>query len=511
MGVLIAVKTSLEGEAMRESLPLIIESLLNPERYPDFTKHIEVIETHASWLLLAGEFAYKIKKPITLPFLDYGTLNKRKACCEAELLLNQRFAPDLYLKVVAITGTPENPIISDQGTPIEYAVKMRRFPEAGRLDRVCARNELMPTQISALAKAIANFHNNADIASNKTCFGLPDKVMAPVLENFESLNSLLTDGECKIRLNTLLAWTHAEFKRLTPDFYSRKATGKIRECHGDLHLGNIVLINGQVTLFDCIEFNEYFRWIDVASDIAFVYVDLLDHHQPGLAGWLLNEWLNLSGDYDAIPVLRFYATYRALVRAKVAAIRAKQNQGCISEIDEYITLAEQITSSPKRKLTITHGLSGCGKTTESTRLLLNDKTGCTLRLRSDIERKRLFGLTGTTKSNSALDCGIYSQEANQRTYQHLHDLTKKLLKAGWSVIVDAAFLKHSERNAFHLLATQLDVEFGILAPQSTPEQLRARITNRLASGHDASEATIEVLEQQMTFIEPLDKTERSYT
>lgn len=494
---------------MPESLPPIIKALLEPERYSDSTQSVDLIETHISWLLLAGEFAYKIKKPITLPFLDYGTLEKRLACCKAELRLNQRFAPDIYLDVVTIAGTPENPILSNDDTPIEYAVKMRRFAETGRLDHVCARGELLPAHLSALAATISRFHSNTAIASSESRFGSPDAVMAPVLENFKELYSLLDDAECKARLDTLLTWSRNEFKRLTPDFAARKAAGKIRECHGDLHLGNIVLINEQVTMFDCIEFNEDFRWIDVVSDIAFVYVDLLDHHQPGLAGWFLNEWLNMRGDYDAIPLLRFYAIYRALVRAKVAAIRAKQNQSNISKALEYITLAEQITILPKRKLIITHGLSGCGKTTASTQLLLSDKAGRTLRLRSDIERKRLFGLTATAKSNSPLNSGIYGKDAHQLTYQHLHDLAKKLLNAGWSVIVDAAFLKHDERAAFRTLATQTGAVFGILAPQSTPEELRARIAARLAHGHDASEATIEVLEQQITFIEPLDEQERS--
>lgn len=495
---------------MYASLPSIIKALLEPERYPDLAQRVELIETHASWVLLAGEYAYKIKKPITLPFLDYGTLDKRKSCCEAELRLNQRFAPDIYLDVVSIVGAPENPRLSNSGTPIEYAVKMRRFAEAGRLDHVCTRGELEPAQVSALADAIIRFHHNATIAPHNTRFGSPDEVIAPVLENFKELNALLSDAKCKVRLDKLLAWAQIECKRLAPHFAARKAAGKVRECHGDLHLGNIVLIDGQVTLFDCIEFNEDFRWIDVASDIAFVYVDLLDHHQPGLAGWLLNEWLSLDGDYNAMPVLRFYAAYRALVRAKVAAIRAQQNQGDISETLEYIALAERITSLPKQKLIITHGLSGCGKTTVSTLMLLNDKTGGMLRLRSDIERKRLFGLTTTSKSNSSLDSGIYRQEAHQLTYQHLYDLAKELLNTGWSVIVDAAFLKRAERANFHLLATQVGIGFSILAPQSTPQQLRARVAARLESGHDASEATIEVLEQQMRFIEPLDEHELHY-
>jgi len=384
---------------------------------------------------------------------------------------------------------------------------------------VCARGELTLSHITALADSIVTFHNAAAIAADTTRFGTPDAVMAPALENFKELHVLISDKACQTQLDRLLMWTQAEFKRLSsqfsPLFTARKAAGQIRECHGDLHLGNIVLIDGRVTLFDCIEFNEDFRWIDVASEISFTYIDLLDHQQPSLAGWFLNEWLSRSGDFEAMSVLRFYAVYRALVRAKVAAIRAQQNTSNkniddMSETQNYIKLAERLAAPAKPRLIITHGLSGCGKTTASTPLLLNDINGSTVRLRSDVERKRMFGLAATAKSNSTLDGGIYTQEAHQRTYQRLHELAQGLLAAGWSVIVDAAFLKRAERKEFQTLATQQDAELHILAPQASHAELRARIVARLKNEHDASEATLAVLEQQIAVVEPLDADERGY-
>jgi len=495
---------------IQASFPAIIKALLNPKCYPDHVEYVEVIETHVSWLLLAGEFAYKIKKSITLPFLDYGTLSKRQSCCEAELQLNRRFAPNLYLKVVSITGTPDCPRIDGDGVPIEYAVKMRRFDEAGRLDHVCDRGEIKPSHLSDLASAIVNFHRGAAVAPIDSHFGSLDTVIEPALENFDELRLLVSDQECKLRLDDLLAWTKNEYQRLIPNFLSRKATGHVRECHGDLHLGNIVIIDGDVRLFDCIEFNEDLRWIDVASDIAFAYVDLLDHHQPELAGWLLNEWLSMSGDFDAMPILRFYAVYRTLVRAKVAAIRAHQNHGGLKEIRNYLALAEKIVAPQKLQLTITHGLAGCGKTTASTNMLLKDARGSTIRLRSDVERKRLFGLIATAASNSSLNGGIYSQRAHLLTYRHLYYLAESLLAAGWSVIVDAAFLKRSEREDFYKLALKYGVEFRILSPQASLDDLRTRIMNRLKIGQDASEATLSVLDKQIGFIEALDDRERKY-
>ena len=499
---------------MPQPLPLLIRALLEPSRYPHAVQAVELIETHISWLLIAGEFAYKIKKPITLPFLDYGTLAKRRRCCAQELRLNRRYAADIYLNIVPITGTAADPSFEGDGLPIEFAVKMRRFDEAGRLDHLCARSELTVAHVSALAQTVAAFHHNAAIAGPETRFGLPQAVIAPVQANFTELQAQLTDSACLADLKTLLMWTQAEFKALEPLFLTRKTMGKIRECHGDLHLGNIVLIDGKVRLFDCIEFNEDLRWIDVASDIAFSYVDLIDHQQPGLAAWLLDEWLSISGDYNAVPLMRFYGIYRTLVRAKVAAIVSRQNNteitAEITTLRQYMSLAGKLAALKKQKLIITHGLAACGKTRASSSLLLQDSEANTIRLRSDVERKRLFGLNAAARSDSRLNDKIYSPAAHADTYARLQELAAGLLAAGWSVVVDAAFLKAAERKAFHALAIKMNAAFGILAPQASVEELRTRILARLAQGHDASEATLEVLAQQMTTIEPLNATERSY-
>ena len=493
---------------MPQALPPLIRALLDPRRYPDPAMRVELVETHASWLLLAGSFAYKIKKPVLLPFLDYGTLDQRRACCEAELRLNRRFAPDLYLAVVAITGSPEDPQLGGAGTAIEFAVRMRRFAECGRLDHLCARRQLNAAHVSALATAIADFHQHAATAPTATRFGEPEQVLAPALANFAELPTLLTGNDERLRLAQLGAWTRSEFDRLEPRFAARKANGRVRECHGDLHLGNLVLIDGRVRLFDCIEFSEDLRWIDVASEVAFTYIDLLDQGQPGLAGWLLNEWLSDCGDYDAVPVLRFYAVYRALVRAKVAAILATQTGGNLDRARHYLALAERLVNPPPERLIITHGVAGCGKSRASRRLLLRDPAAATIRLRSDVERKRLFDLATSASSGSPLDAGIYAADASERTYRRLLQLARDLLAAGWSVIVDAAFLQGARRDAFRALAKQLRAAFFIVAPQATPAVLRARIRGRLAKGDDPSEATLAVLAKQLSQREPLRADER---
>jgi hypothetical protein len=492
---------------MDPNLPPLIQALLEPKRYPGAVARVELVQTHISWVLLAGEFAYKIKKPLRLPFLDFSTLEQRQSCCLDELRLNRRFAPDLYLGVIGIFNTPHDPHWSGEGAPIEYAVKMRRFDEAARLDRVCARGELQPGHLSDLADTLVAFHATAAPAPLASRFGSTSEVIAPTRDNFSDLQQRLPDSQVQTRLSVLQAWTEAQFQRLAPLMEARKAAGRVRECHGDLHLANMVLIGGRVRMFDCLEFNEDLRWIDVANEIAFTYVDLLAHDQPGLATWFVNEVWSRSGDYQAAQLLRFYAVYRALVRAKVASIRTAQTHGDDCEAVAYLALAERLVAPPPLQLLITHGLSGCGKTVASNAVLQSDVHASTIRLRSDVERKRLHGLDATQRSGSATDAGIYAAAAHVHTYSHLRDLAGVLLRAGWSVVVDATFLKRADRQAFRVLARDVGVAFRILAPQATPAELRERILARSARGADASEATLEVLEQQMRTLEPLEPDE----
>ncbi|MBI5900597.1 MAG: AAA family ATPase [Rhodocyclales bacterium] len=497
---------------MSAHLPPLIAALLSGRGLPAGTGKVELIETHASWLLLAGDLVWKIKKPVTLPFLDYGSLQKREACCRAELRLNLRLAPNLYLDVVPIGGSADQPGIGSLPA-IEWAVRMRRFDEAGRLDHVAARGELRPEQLAQLAATLLDFHHAAASATAASRFGEPAQVLAAARENFVELRSLLRAGD-QTAVEKLAAWTEAEFARRAADFAARKAGGCIREGHGDLHLGNLVLIDGHVTPFDCIEFNDDFRWNDPISEIAFVWIDLLDHGQPGLAAWFLNAWLEAGGDFGAPRLLRFYAVYRAVVRAKIAALRARQENTAqaVTEFDAargYLALAQKIADPPAPTLAITCGLSGSGKTTASSARLLDAAradAGCLIRLRSDVERKRLFGLAAGAASGSPSGGGIYTAEANSRTYGRLRELARQLIAAGWPVIVDAAFLRRAERADFRTLAAELGVGFAIVHTDAPVDELRSRIAARRG---DVSEATAAVLEKQLGWFEALDAEERA--
>ncbi len=482
---------------------------------------VDLVETHGAWVLLAGVHAWKIKKPVCLPFMDFSTLALRHAACEAEVRLNRRFetadpATHLYLDALPIVGPAHDPRWGkpgrDDNQAIEWAVHMRRFNEDLRLDHLCARGVLKPEHLTSLAQRMATFQATAAVASADGPWGSTADGLTFARENLTTLRAGLTGAENAALLDALSAWTEARAAQLAPQLVQRLATGCVREGHGDLHLANLVLIGNEVVPFDGIEFNDALRWIDVASDMAFAWMDLLDHSQPGLANGLLSDWLDASGDTTAPDVLPFFAVYRALVRAKVAVIRSTQAgadaAASLAEAHGYTALAQRIAQPPAPQLVITHGLSGSGKTWASSRWLQAERSGCAIRLRSDVERKRLHGLGATQPSGSGLNTGLYTPQAHTHTYDHLLERARHLLREGWSVLVDAAFLRRHEREAFAALAQATGRPFHILATEAPVAVLRERINARQARGADASEATVAVLEQQLGWLEPLSAGER---
>ncbi len=520
------------------SYPPLVTELLSPKAYSHTVKNLRVRETHISWVLLTGEFAYKIKKPVDLGFADFSTLEQRRFFCREELRLNRRYASDMYLDVIPITQEAGGLRVDGRGEPVEFAVRMRQFDERLLLSQLLADGKLQRDQIDELALVAAAAHNSAPRADEVTAWGSAAQIGEPAAENFETLRSLVVEPSRIRQLRELADWSRKQHRRLTETFTSRRREGFIRECHGDLHLGNVVLWGGRVTPFDCIEFNPGFRWIDVMNEVAFVVMDLDDHARPDFGWRFLNAYLERTGDYAGLRVLPFYLVYRAVVRAKVDALRLQQagltgreQQRLATEWHGYLDLAQHYaasinttvptevpntssrsTSSPNRVshppcLTITHGLSGSGKTTGTERMI--EQPGA-IRLRSDVERKRLFGVGASQPRTAAVGEDLYSPAANERTYDRLAELAEDVIRAGFSVIVDATFLKRAQRRRFQQLAADLGVPFQILAFDADENTLRERIQQRQAEGRDASEATVEVLERQLHTREPLTEEERSF-
>ncbi len=493
--------------------PALIRALQNPACYDHPVTAVTVLETHISWVLLTGDWAYKIKKPVDLGFVDFSTLDRRRFFCREELRLNRRLAPHLYRDVVAIGGTTQAPVLDGGGEPIEYAVRMRQFPQDRLLDRLLARDAVSRTQIDRIAAVVAAFHGTIERANPKQPFGDPEQVHRPVRENFLQIEPLLPDADGGERLAALREWSDEEHRRHRETFRARKADGFIRECHGDLHLGNMAWVEDDVVIFDCLEFNEALRWIDVISECAFLDMDLEDRGRADLGRRFLNAYLQHTGDYAGLALLRYYRTYRALVRAKVAAIRAAQDgldaAGRAQALDTcrgYLAFAARAAAPERAFLLLTHGLSGAGKTTVTQELL--ERLGA-IRLRSDVERKRLFALAADEPSGSSVGGGIYTPEADRATYARLAALAETVLAAGHPVIVDATFLKRDRRAPFYALARKSGVPVVVLELHVPESVLRARIEARRRGGRDASEADLEVLRRQQAGLEPLNAEERA--
>jgi aminoglycoside phosphotransferase family enzyme/predicted kinase len=479
-------------------------------------ERFEILQTHISCVLLTGPFAYKFKKPVDFGFLDFSTLVRRGFFCEEELRLNRRLAPGLYLEVLPITGSEDSPQFGGTGPAIEYCLKMRQFPQEAQLDRVLARGTLTKDHIDDLALQVANFHASIAVAGPEMPFGAPAQIRQYTLENFEQIGMGPEELNARDQLDALRTWTVAKLNKLEDSFTERQQHGYVRECHGDMHLTNMALLDASIVIYDCIEFNEALRWNDVVSEIAFLLMDLDHRQRPDLARRFLNRYLERSGDYAGLRLLDFYRAYRSLVRAKVAYLQCRQLQSAsperantVQRFLEHVVLAERytkpITIPP---LIITHGLPGSGKSWLTEQLV--DAMGA-IRIRSDVERKRLEGLRPEARTQSGVGADLYRQAMTERTYQRLRDLARDILASGFPVIVDATFLKHDQRAAFQKLAQAVNAPFRILDCRASVAALRERIRSREAARVDASEAGLAVLEYQLAASEGLTSDESAWT
>jgi uncharacterized protein len=490
----------------------LARALRDPACWPERPASVDTLETHISIVYLVGEHAYKLKKPVDLGFLDFSSMEKRRHYCAEEVRLNRRLAPEIYLRALPIGGTLDHPIPDGPSPAIDWLVQMRRFSSPQVLaDRT---DQLKPPLIQSLAQTIAAFHADAEQAGSDTDFGTPRAVLEPMRENFAQLRRRTKEPAILSQLEPLEHWLEHNAQRLWPLLEQRRAQGRIRECHGDLHLGNIVLEQGRPIIFDGIEFSPSLRWIDCLSDLAFLLADLCHQGHAELANLALDHYLEQTGDYPGLPLLPLYLVYRAMVRAKVTAIRLEQpgltedeRQRVHDNCLDYLRRASRFSQPQPTALIITHGLSGSGKSHLS-RQLVAQLPNC-LRVSSDVERKRLAGLEPLARTGAGLDQGIYRRAMSEHTYQRLLDCAEAILAAGRSALIDATFLRQSQRHAFATLAERLGVPFYILDFEVPEKELRLRIERRAARNDDPSDAGLAVLAAQIASQEPLTPAERA--
>jgi aminoglycoside phosphotransferase family enzyme/predicted kinase len=465
---------------------------------------VELIETHISWVLVAGAHAYKFKKSLRFDFLDFSTLEARRFYCLEELRLNRRLAPALYLDMVTVRGSASRPRFGGNGPALEYAVHMRAFPQAALWSRRIDAGQLGAAEVDQLAGILAGFHRRADPAPAGSAWGTPRALRRVADDNLALLGALAGGAADLAGVAAVRDWQRRQHARLYGAFLRRKAEGRVRACHGDLHSANITTVGGHVEVFDCIEFNDSLRWTDVLNDLAFICMDLQAHGLGGLAARLLNGYLERGGDYEGLAVLRYYQVECALVRWKVASLPQGGAGPDGAGAARYRRFALQSLRPGPAALLILHGVSGSGKSTLARSLV--ELLGA-VQVRADVERKRLHGLDPCLPAAAGVDAGLYAPAATRATYARLRLLAAAVVRAGLPALVDATFLRRQQRQLFRTLADALGVPFFIVDLRAGEATLRARVAARAEAGGDPSDAGAAVLARQLAQREPLGEDE----
>jgi uncharacterized protein len=477
---------------MRSQEP-VIALLADPATFG--SAEVKRIDTHAASVFLAGDRAIKIKRSVRFPFLDYSTLELRKAACEAELEVNRRFAPTIYRRVLAITREKDGRLtIGGTGSPVEWAVEMRRFDENATLDQLAERNEIDAGLADALGRIVAAAHAASPVVEAEPWIAALASFIAQNAAAFREIPQLFPTPQ----VDAFIQASQQGFDRIRPMLLMRGEKGLVRRGHGDLHLGNIVLLDGHPTLFDAVEFDPLIAAGDMLYDLAFLLMDLIERGFPAPANIVFNRYLTETRrleDLDALAALPLFLSVRAAIRAKVIAARLRQAEaGTRPAIERsaqtYFRLAQRLIAPTAPRLVAVGGLSGTGKSLLARALApeLGAAPGAVV-LRSDVERKTLFARSETER----LPSSAYTRDVNAKVYATLQEKARRALIAGHSAIIDAVFASPRERAEVAMLAQVCTVTFRgifLIAPLRTRlERLGKRVS-------DASDADAEVARQQ---------------
>jgi len=501
---------------MTAILPPLIEQMLSPDFYPHkVTQEIELIQTHISFVLLTGKYAYKVKKPMNFGFLDFSTLEKRQFFCQEELRLNRRLAPDLYLQILPITevdrkfGFDVSPNIISNSEPVEYAIQMLQFPQSNLLINLFEQNKLTIDQVIDIGKQLANFHQHAATSEHISSFGTKDAVRAVAEDNYQHTVKYIGLAQTQAQFDRTREYTEKFFAENAELFVDRIAQGKVKECHGDLHLKNICVYEDKIQIFDCIEFNEPFRNSDAIYDAAFLLMDLQYRGRRDLANAFLNNYLEQTGDYNAVPLLPLYCSMRAYIRAKVTSfllddpgIPQPVKDRAKTEAAAYYKMAWEYTKPSQGKLILMSGLSGSGKSTVARELAQRIDA---IHLRSDAIRKHLAGIDLMQRGGDA----IYTPEMTAKTYSRLWEIGVLLASKGFNVILDAKYDRTALRAEAIDQATTHHIPIQIIYCHTELDLIKQRLSDRTAANNDIADATTDLLASQQQAFEGFSESDRS--
>jgi len=490
------------------NLPPLIKRMLARDFYPHPTVDpIQLIQTHISYVFLTGSYVYKVKKAVNLGFLDFTLLDRRRHFCQEEIRLNQRGAPGIYLECLPVSATQNDFCLDGPGAPVEYAVKMRQFPQERLFNNLLVSGQLADSLIERLARTLADYHAGA--MSNNTIveYGRPERVQHLINQNYLQTMRFIGGSQTPAQYQITREFTDSFIRDSGPLMEKRIQAGKIRECHGDLHLGNICWWEGKVLLFDCIEFNESFRFIDVMQDATFTAMDLDAQGRRDLSTAFINAYAERTGDWDGLPLLPLYLCRHAYVRAKVNSLLSEDagappqtRKSALATAADYFRLAAQYANRTSGEIILVCGVSGSGKSTVG-RTVARQKGA--IHIRADAVRKHLAGIPLDIRGTNEL----YTAEMTQKTYSRLLDLGLMLARCGFVVILDATYSRRDLRREAIRGAQSVGVAVRLLHCVAPAELIHERLAQRRG---DISDATPELIVRQHEIFEPFGPDESQY-
>jgi aminoglycoside phosphotransferase family enzyme/predicted kinase len=478
----------------------MIADLLSPDRYATFPVDIELLQTHISWVIIAGQQVYKIKKPVDFGFIDYSTLEKRHHYCLEELRLNRRLSRDVYLQVEPIVKRDDGFYFGEPGQVVDYAVVMRKLPEERMMKNLLVEGLLQPVHLQRLAEMLAEFYRQAAVIDDGS-FGTLETVSFNIRENFEQTEKYLGKSLSENDYHRIIDFNEQFFQDHEDLFARRFAAGMIKECHGDLHMEHICFVNDHIDIYDCIEFNDRFRLIDVAADVAFLAMDLDYHDRYDLSAYFLREFGRFYQDEGGQELLPLYKCYRAYVRGKVISFLL--DDPSLGEVEReiaarrarrYFQLSALYTYRLPTSLILVSGISGSGKSYFAGGLAAMSGFSC---MRSDRVRKELQGMKASEHRPDDFESGLYSPEMTQNTYRELALQADKKLAAGEGVIIDATCLKFWQRQLFYEAAAKRQLPVYVVSCEAPWEVIEQRLWQRQKEADNISDADLRIARQQL--------------